>query len=143
MATLVNGVSYNYANIQISFLGTQPKGISSISYAQSSENAHFYGLGYEPVALGYGNSTYEASFEMQIEEAQALHNAAAAAGVNNGDITKLSPFDITIQFGAPGQPITTHVLQKCVFMDAGVDATSGDTTLVRQYSILPASIKFA
>lgn len=143
MATLINGVSYNYANVQVSLLGVTPQGISAISYEQTSDNKHYYGLGYEPVALGYGNNVYTASLELQFEEAQALQNATAAAGIAKGDLTKLQPFDIIIQYGEVGQVITTHTLEKCVFMNQGVDAKSGDGTFVKTYNILPGSIIFA
>jgi hypothetical protein len=143
MATLVNGVSYNYANINISFLGILPKGIRSINYAVSRGSAHFYGVGDQPVALGYGNKTYTASFEIQLEDAQSIHAAAAANGFAGGDITGLAPFSVSITFGNVGQVITTHTLVNCVFLDAGVEGTSGDGTFVRTYNILPADIQFA
>jgi hypothetical protein len=143
MATLVNGVSYNYANINISILGVQPKGIRSISYSVTRGTTHFYGVGDQPVALGYGNKTYTASFDMQLEEVQAFANAALQSGFAGGDITAIAPFDISITFGNIGQTITTHTLKKCVFLDNGVDGTSGDGTFVRSYTILPADIEFA
>jgi hypothetical protein len=143
MATLINGVSYNYANINISILGVQPKGIRSISYSVSRGTAHYYGIGDQPVALGYGNKTYTASFDMQLEEAQAFAIAAAASGIQGGDISAIAPFDISITYGNVGQTITTHTLKKCVFLDNGVEGTSGDGTFVRSYSLLPADIIFA
>jgi hypothetical protein len=143
MATLVNGVSYNYANINISILGVQPKGIRSISYAVTRGTTHFYGVGDQPVALGYGNKTYTASFDMQLEEIQAFANAALQSGFAGGDITAIAPFDISITFGNIGQTITTHTLKKCVFLDNGVAGTSGDGTFVKSYTLLPADIEFA
>lgn len=142
MATLVNGISYNYANINISILGVIPKGIRSINYAVARGSSHFYGTSDLPVSLGYGNKTFTASLEMQLEEAQAFALAAAAAGIGGGDITAIAPFDIIITFGTVGQTITTHVLKKCVFLDNGVEGTSGDGTFVRTYNILPADILF-
>ena len=142
MATLINGVSYNYANINISILGVLPKGVRSISYAVSRGTSHFYGVGDNPVALGYGNKTYTASMDFQLEEVQAFVNAAAQAGFTGGDITALAPFDITITFGNVGQTITTHTLKKCVFLDNGVDGTSCDGTFARSYSFLPGEILF-
>jgi hypothetical protein len=142
MATLINGVSYNYANINISILNVLPKGVRSISYAVTRGSAHFYGVGDQPVALGYGNKTYTATFEIQLEEAQAFAVAAAASGIQGGDITAIAPFDISITFGNVGQTITTHTLVKCVFLDNGVEGTSGDGTFVRTYNLLPADILF-
>jgi hypothetical protein len=143
MATLVNGVSYNYANINISILGVQPKGVRSIDYAVSRATTHFYGVGDQPVALGYSNKTYTCSLELQLEEAQAFANAAFQAGFAGGDITAIAPFDVSITFGNIGQTITTHTLKKCVFLDNGVQGTSGDGTFVRTYALLPADIIFA
>jgi len=143
MATLINGVSYNYATIDISILGSRPKGIRSINYAVTRGTTHYYGVGDQPVALGYGNKTYTASFDIQLEEAQAFANAAFQSGFAGGDITAIAPFDITITFGNVAGTITTHTLKKCVFLDNGVQGTSGDGTFVRTYALLPADIIFA
>lgn len=141
---LINGQSYNFANIRIEFLGVRPSGVVSISYGlESGADSNFYGLGYEPVAFGYGANTYNASIEFQFEEVQALINAAVAAGVPNGDITKLKPFNIDVVYGEIGQPLTKHRLIACRFTDLGVDTSQGQTTLTRTYNLLPASIDFA
>jgi hypothetical protein len=141
---LINGQSYNFANIKIELLGVRPSGVVSINYGlESGADSNFYGLGYEPVAFGYGANTYSASIEFQFEEVQALINAASTAGVPNGDITKLRPFNIDIAFGEFGQPITKHRLIGCRFTDLGVDTSQGQTTLTRAFNILPASIDFA
>lgn len=141
MATLVNGISYNYASININLLGVNPKGIRSINYSTTRGTQHFYGVGDKPVALGYGNLTFNASFEIQFEDVQAFRDAVRA--ISGGDITKLAPFDINISFGNVGQNIKVHTLKQCVFLDDGVSGTSGDGTFVMTYNILPADIIFA
>jgi hypothetical protein len=141
MATLVNGISYNYASIKINLLGVEPKGIRSINYAAARATQHYYGVGDKPVALGYGNLTFNASFEIQFEDVQAFRDAVRAT--SEGDITKLAPFDISVSFGNAGQIPKTHTLKQCVFLDDGVQGSTGDGTFVMSYNILPADIIFS
>jgi hypothetical protein len=140
MATLVNGRTYDFANIQVSILGVTPKHVPAISYSQTTEQMNMYGIGHKPVAYGVGNDEFTASIDLAIEEYQAIIDAAFNAGIVNGDITKIAPFDIIVQFGAVGQPIKKHKLIKCRFANIAVSGATGESGFVETYELIPGDI---
>lgn len=138
MPTLVNGISYNYASISINVLGIESTAWSSISYSVSTDTKQFYGNSRQPVALGYGNNTYDCSLESYLDLIQQFREAAKNAGLSS--ITDIAPFDIVITYGQLGQVKTTHILEKCVFLNDDTSGAAGDAQIKTSMKLLPANI---
>ncbi|HTF18154.1 MAG TPA: hypothetical protein VK658_08790 [Chryseolinea sp.] len=87
--TLINGSTYNWAQIRTQFsnMTTPMIGVTAINYSSSREFENIPGAGDQPVARSSGNVTYEASITLFKDEVKRLQDAAPF-----GDITLMSPF---------------------------------------------------
>ena len=127
-ATLVNGTSIAWENIEVRFgsLGVI-NGITKIDYKREGKHTANYGAGSEPISYGFGQYTYTASMEIYQEEWKKLWLFAG------GSPLSLSPQDMYITI-APSQDSVifpyTDTLYNVKFLDDGMNANSGDTKLL-------------
>lgn len=91
---LINGTLYSWSNIAISLLGTPFTGVTKIEYSRKQKMDPKYGIGIEPIGIGYGNATYEGSITMYLDTWQLITNAAP-----NGQPTLIPFFNITVDCG--------------------------------------------
>jgi len=135
---LINGVSYSWSNLVVSFLNNIPIGITSISYNLDQQKDAVYGAGVSPVAKGYGNKTYSASITLQLEEQGALMNIAP-----NGDLTEIPAFDIIVSYSIDNpSKIRTDILKGCEFKNAGTSANQNDLSLTLDMQLFVSHITF-
>lgn len=95
--TLINGRSYSWADLTVNIFGAPLAGISAISYEDKTEKTNIYGAGNKPVARGYGNTTYEGSITISVEEVEAIEKAAP-----QGNIAKIPPFTVVVAYVPEG-----------------------------------------
>ncbi len=88
MATLINGVSYSWSNLNFVVGGVPIVGITKIAYKKDQVKENIYGAGNQPVSRGYGNVTYEGSITIKREELQRLIIAAPNKDIANSRMSR-------------------------------------------------------
>lgn len=133
---LVNGRAYSYVDITFVALSVPLPSVSAINYTQEQPKENHHGTGNNPVSRGRGPKNATASFDISMNDVEALRNAAP-----NGDLLDIPPFDIVVVFGNPQSPVT-HIIKNFEFSDDGVETSTGDTDIKRTFSGTPSHIKY-
>lgn len=138
MATpLINGINYSWAGIKLVLFGVPVVGITKISYNAKQKKENNYGAGTEPVSRGYGNTEYEASIELYMDEWKRI----IAASPNRNPLA-IPPFDIQVLYGSNAiAPDQIDVLKSCEFLENPLDASQGDTKLMVTIPLIIAGIE--
>lgn len=119
---LINGESYSWSNISVSFLNNVAIGVTNISYSDSQEIEEVYGAGVNPVARGFGNYLAEATITFQMEELESLITVAP-----NGRLQDIQDFNITISYLTDAAAkIVTHKLYNCRMKSNGRTVAQND-----------------
>lgn len=136
MATaLINGNSYDWQQIVVTMLGQPVFSIKSVNYEVTQEKTNNYGQGNLPVSRGRGAKEFSASIEMAMDELVPIRQAAG------GSLVDIPAFDIKVTYVNAGKTVT-DVLKNCEFMADGIEASQGDTEIVRSFDIMPSHIVF-
>ena len=137
MATpLINGKAYDYTQIIMNVLGVDIHSVSSINYTEEQEKANNFGTGNRPVSRGAGAIDCSASFEISMNDVEALRDVAP-----DGSLLKIPAFDISVTFNNT-QGVVTHVIKNCEFTSDGVETSQGDTDIKRTFDLTPSHIKY-
>jgi hypothetical protein len=137
--TLINGSTYNWAQIriQLSNMTLPLVGVNSISYSQSREFEHVYGAGDAPIARSSGNVSYEASITLLKDEVKRLQDAAPL-----GDITLMSPFEIIVSYRSDIlDKITTETLKNVQFTSNATSISQNDKSISVELPLIISGIK--
>lgn len=135
---LINGRSYSYADVRISFMGGQPVDIQGIKYSDKAAVQNNYGIGREPVDRTVGVNTYEGSITIGSKGADAFQAAIYAAGVER--IQDLDEFDIIVEYKNRRSPMVRHVIRGCTFTGRSRDIKQGDMTVQEEWEFIPGLI---
>lgn len=133
---LVNGRAYSYVDIKFVTLGVALPSVSAINYTQEQPKENHHGTGNNVVSRGRGPKNATASFDISMNDTEALRDAAP-----NGDLLDIPAFDIVVVYGNPQKPVT-HVIKNFEFSDDGVESTTGDTDIKRTFAGTPSHIKY-
>ena len=118
---LINGREYGWADI-ICTIGDVPvTGIVAIKYEEEQEKENVYGAGRHPVSRGYGRIKTTASITVLVSTAMALKAKAP-----NGQLHRIAPFPITVNYQPDNQPLVTHILKNCEFQKTPFEWKEGD-----------------
>ena len=121
---LINGHSYEWADIQLTIAGGLPvAGITEINYSSKRNITNVYGAGSEPVSRGYGAKEYSASITLKLEEVKPLIAIAPF-----GDITQIPTFTISIAWLDTENVLHLNTLLNVKFMDNDIKTKAGDTS---------------
>lgn len=118
---LINGREYGWADIVVNIGGVPVTGIRAIKYEQEMEKEDIYGAGRHPVSRGYGRVKTTASITLLSGTIFALQ-----AKAENGQLHRLAPFSIVVNYQPEAGPIITHILKNCEFTKTAVDFKEGD-----------------
>lgn len=124
---LINGQSYDWANITVSFLGSPISQITRIEYSSKQDKKDNYGWYNQPISRGYGNVTYSGSIELYLDVWRSICQAAP-----DGDPLSIPWFTISIAYGNLNQSNVVNcrdVLYNVEFLDNPMSANQGDTGL--------------
>ena len=124
MATLINGVSYAWVDINLVLFGVPVTGITKIMYKKKQNKENLFGAGGKPTSRGYGNEEYEASIEIYSEVMRKIIDAAP-----NKDLLQIPPFDIPIVYGSTRTAPVKDVIKMVEFTESGIDTNQGDTSI--------------
>lgn len=136
---LINGSTYNWAQIRVQFsnMTTPIIGVTNISYSSSREFENIYASGDQPIARSSGNVTYEASITLLKDEVVRIQNASP-----NGDITLLEPFEVIVSYRSDiASKITTETLKNCQFTSNATTVAQNDKSIAVELPLIIAGIK--
>lgn len=135
---LINGEAYTWSQIKLNILDQRIAGVSSISYDEEQEMQNNYGAGNMPVSQGLGRVSYSGSLSLQMEELEALQNAAP-----NRRLQAIPAFDIVVSFiPEGGSNIVNHTLKACRFKNNGREISEGDQMIEKEIELLVGFIKW-
>jgi hypothetical protein len=118
---LVNGEEYSWSQIAFNFAAAPVVGIRGIKYGTKQEKANIYGAGSNAVSRGRGRREYSCSVTLLGSTVVALQKQA-----QDGDITRIKPFPITVVYQPEGSPLVTVTIEKFEFKGLDWDWKEGD-----------------
>ena len=133
---LINGKAFDYVGITAIVLGVPLPSISQINYTEEQEKTNNFGTGNRPVSRGKAAIEASASFEISMNDVEALRDVAP-----DGSLLLIPAFDIIIVYGNPQKPVT-HVLKNCEFTNDGVETSQGDTDIKRTFDLVISHVKY-
>lgn len=133
---LINGNSFNWAQVRIDLGGIQLYGVTAINYDQEQEKPNQFGVGELPVERGRGARDATADMTISQVDLEIMRDNAP-----NGQLLDLAAFDVIVSYDN-GQRVVTHVLKNCEFTSDGGGGAQGDTQLTKQMNLSPSHIKY-
>lgn len=137
MQPLINGESYSWSQIELRLFGTQVAGITEIKYKDSQEMQNNYGAGNRPVSRGYGPIECTASITLEMNEIEALQEAAPT-----GRLQDIPEFPIIISYLPANGNIKNHTINNCRFTDNMREVKQGDMTIAAELTLLVSDIEW-
>lgn len=135
---LVNGKSYEWADIIVNILGTPVVGITAIEYEERQGMENIYGAGRFPVSRGYGKVEPTAKITLLMEEVQAIMSVAP-----NGRIQDIPEFDISVVYIDSALTTVKHKLRNVRFMNNPRTSASGDTSIPVEIDLIISHVEWA
>ncbi|EHQ30024.1 hypothetical protein [Mucilaginibacter paludis] len=132
---LINGINYDWASISIQLFGVPITGVTKISYSRKQKKENNYGVGPYPVSRGYCNVEYEGSIEMYLDEWKMI-----ILNSPGQDPLQISPFTISVIFGADGRTPGQDKLKGVEFLADPFSASQGETKLMVTIPLIIAQI---
>lgn len=137
LVPLINGKSYEYADIIMNVLGVPITGVTNIEYEDVQEMENIYGAGSNPVSRGYGKNVPTAKITLLMEEVEALQTASAT-----GRLQDIPEFDITVTFVDDALVTRNHVVRNVRFMANSRKTNTGDTSIPVELPLICSDIKW-
>jgi hypothetical protein len=134
---LINGKSYEWADIIINILGIPFAGVTNIEYSETQEMENVYGAGNRPVSRGYGNITATAKVTILMEEVESIQAIAPS-----GTLQRIPEFDITVAFVDVSLIPRVHTLKNCRFMNNARTSNQGDTSIPVELDLIISHVEF-
>lgn len=134
---LINGKSYEWADIIINILGVPFAGVTNIEYEDDQEMENIYGAGNRPVSRAYGNFKPTAKVTLLMEE---LENIQAIAP--QGVLQRIPEFDITVAFVDAALIPRVHTIKNCRFTKNLRKVNQGDTSIACELDLIISHVKF-
>lgn len=127
-----NGKAYDSADVEVLINGV-PIEVKSISYGNEQDHQLNHTLGIDATSWSWGKKTPSCSMTLPMTEIVPLELAS------DGDILKIKPFVITVQFV---NDFNVIVVDKVIakFKNDGREVT-GDMGLEKQYELFALSVK--
>lgn len=134
---LINGKSYEWADILVNILGAPVTGITNIEYEEKQGMENIYGAGRFPVSRGYGKIEPTAKVTLLMEEVENIQVVAPL-----GRIQDIPEFDIIVMFLDTGNVTRKHVLKNCRFMNNKRASSSGDTSIPVELELIISHVQY-
>lgn len=137
LPALINGKSYENADITVNIGGLPIAGITALNYTEEDDITSVFGAGRKHVSYGVGQIKTSGSITLLMEEVQNI-----VAVSPNGRIQDLAPFNITVSFVDASLQTVVHRLVKCKFKKNVVDTKTGDTSIPVEIPLFVGDIKW-
>ena len=135
---LINGKSYEWADIAINILGVTVVGVTSIEYEEKQGMENVYGAGRVPVSRGYGKVEPTAKVTLLMEEIEAIMAVAPL-----GRIQDIPEFDISVIYLDSALVTRKHKLRNVRFMNNVRSSSSGDPSIPVECELILSHIEWA
>lgn len=135
---LINGKSYEWADIVVNILGVPVVGITSIEYEEKQGMENIYGAGRFPVSRGYGKVEPTAKITLLMEEVQAIMSVAPL-----GRIQDIPEFDISVVYIDAALTTVKHKLRNVRFTNNPRTSSSGDTSIPVEIDLIISHVEWA
>lgn len=137
LTPLINGKSYENADIAVTIGGILIAGITAIKYMDEQDITPVYGAGSRAVSYGMGQVKTEGSITLLMEEVVNIVNASVT-----GRLQDIPMFDIIVSY-VDAQLITrVHRLKNCKFKSNVIDTKTGDTSIPVEIPLFIGDIKW-
>ena len=120
---LINGNSYNPANVTVLMLGAPVPTVSDLDYTIDQDHENVHGIGQEPVERGTGIKEYSGSVTMKMTDVEQIREIAPG-----GTLVNLPPFDIVIVYLRIGG-VVKHTLKNVQFNKDNPGWSTGDQSV--------------
>lgn len=137
LVPLINGKSYEFADIILNVMGVPIIGIVSIEYEERQNMENIYGAGRYPISRGYGKIEPTAKITLLMEEVQAIQNVSPL-----GRIQDIPEFDISIIYIDSAVTTVKHKLRNVRFMANNRKANTGDTSISVELELILSHIEW-
>lgn len=134
---LINGKSYEYADVTLLVLGIPIIGTTAIEYGEVANTENIYATGRFPVSRAYGTVEPTAKITLLMEE---VMNIVAASP--NGRLYEIPMFDIVVTYTDASLIPVTHKLRNCQFKNNTIGATTGDTSIPVELDLVISHIEW-
>ena len=134
---MINGKSYEWADIIINILGVPFAGVTNIEYDDTQDITPVMGAGNRLVSVGYGNFTTTAKVTVLMEEVEKIQ-AVAPAGI----LQRIPEFDITVAYTDAALVPRVHTLKNCRFKKNVRTVNQGDTSIACELELFISHINF-
>ena len=137
LPALINGKSYEWADILINILGSTFAGVTAIEYEDSQEMENVMGAGNRPVSRVYKNFVPTAKVTLLMEELEAIQGVAP-----NGVIQQIPEFDITVAYVDAALITRIHTIKNCRFMKNVRKVAQGDGAIACELDLIISHVNF-
>jgi hypothetical protein len=137
LPALINGKSYEWADILINILGSTFAGVTAIEYEDSQEMENVMGAGNRPVSRVYKNFVPTAKVTLLMEELEAIQAVAP-----NGVIQQIPEFDITVAYVDAALITRIHTIKNCRFMKNVRKIAQGDGAIACELDLIISHVNF-
>jgi len=134
---LINGKSYEWADIIVNVLSQPIIGITNIEYEEKQGMENIYGAGRFPVSRGYGKIEPTAKMTILMEELENIQTVAP-----QGRIQDIPEFDIVVMYVDAALVTRKHVLKNVRFMNNKRASSSGDTSIPVELELIISHIQY-
>jgi hypothetical protein len=134
---LINGKSYEWADIIVNVLGLPIIGITNIEYEEKQGMENIFGAGRFPVSRGYGKIEPTAKMTILMEELENIQTVAP-----QGRIQDIPEFDIVVMYVDAALVTRKHVLKNVRFMNNKRASSSGDTSIPVELELIISHIQY-
>jgi|694.fasta_scaffold02285_37 hypothetical protein len=134
---LINGKSYEYADIIVNILGVPMVGITSIEYDNKQNMENIYGAGNKVVSRGYGKFEPTAKITLLMEEIENITSVAPLGSIQN-----IPEFDIVVIYLDAALVTRKHKLRNCRFMNNPRKSSTGDTSISCDVDLIISDVEY-
>lgn len=134
---LINGKSYEWADITLNILGVPIVGITSVEYSETQDMMNIYGAGRSPVSRGYGKIEPSAKITLLMEEVEAI-----SAAIPTGLLMDIPEFDIVVAYLDSALVSRIHKIRNCRFKNNVRTSNQGDQSIPVELELIPSHIEW-
>ena len=137
LPALINGKSYENADISVNIGGIILSGVTALSYGEEDGIEGIYATGRKQVSYGVGQIKPTGSITLLMEDMQNILTVSPF-----GRIQDLPFFNITVSFTDINLVTVIHRLINCKFKSNKIDTKTGDTSIPVELPLFIGDIKW-
>ena len=137
LPALINGKSYENADISVNIGGIILSGVTALSYGEEDNIEGIYATGRKQVSYAVGQIKPIGSITLLMEDMQNILSVAPF-----GRIQDLPFFNVTVSYTDVNLITVIHRLVNCKFKSNKIDTKTGDTSIPVELPLFIGDIKW-